>query len=206
MPLAYGSRAASEYVVDQVCTIVRLFVAIEIDQAARKVVREIQQALVPKCAGVKWTPPELVHLTVKFLGDVPDGDVAGVGEAVSRATKASAPFELGVESVGCFPPSGSVRIVWIGAGDSSGRLKSLVERVEAEMEELSFPRENRPFAAHLTIGRAKEDRSGGAVRAAVAAAKLKPFVQSVTSVTLMSSVLSPKGPTYTPVHRATLGI
>lgn len=184
----------------------RLFVAIEIDPAARKVVREIQQTLAPKCTGVKWTPSEQVHLTVKFLGDVPDGDVAAVCEAVSRATKVSAPFELGVEGAGCFPPGGPVRIVWIGAGDSSDRLKSLVERVESEMEALGFPRENRPFAAHLTIGRAKEDRSGGAVRAAVAAAKFKPFVQSVTSVTLMSSVLSPRGPIYTPVHRATLGI
>ena len=197
---------AGASVVDQVCTIVRLFVAIEIDQAARKVVRDIQQSLAPKCTGVKWTPPEQVHLTVKFLGDVADGDVAGACEAVSRTTKASTPFELGVEGAGCFPPGGPARIVWIGAGDSSGRLKSLVERVESEMEVLGFLRENRPFSAHLTIGRVKEDRSVGVVRAAVGAAKFKPFVQSVTSVTLMSSVLSPRGPTYTPVHRATLGI
>jgi 2'-5' RNA ligase len=84
-------------------------------------------------------------------------------------------------------------------------LLSCVEAVEGQLAELGFPREDRAFSAHITLGRLREDHSDGKVRAVVASYKLTPTVQAVSSLTLMSSVLSPKGPTYAVVRRAALG-
>lgn len=182
----------------------RLFVALELNESIKAAVRRLQDKLARSCEGVKWTPPEQVHLTVKFLGEVADQDVPKVVEAVTSAGTQSTEFTLNVENCGCFPLGGPVRIVWVGAKDDTGNLLRCVNAVEDEMEKLGFAREQRPFAAHLTIGRVKEDHSRGQIRTAVSAAKFERMSQEIKSMTLMSSVLSPKRPTYAPLSRARL--
>lgn len=183
----------------------RLFVAILLDEAVREALRRVQESLRKRCADVRWTPPHQVHLTVKFLGEVADRRVSEVAGAIDRAAKGSSPFTMTVSGTGCFPPRGAARIVWAAAEEPSGAMVACVAAVEEELARLGFAKESRPFAAHLTIGRVREDRSGGAIREAVLKAAYAPVEQNVDRLTLMSSVLSPKGPTYTPVHTAVLG-
>ncbi|MGE0653819.1 MAG: RNA 2',3'-cyclic phosphodiesterase, partial [Alphaproteobacteria bacterium] len=154
---------------------------------------------------VRWTPAEQLHVTVKFLGDVPDADVPKVCTALERTAQGMESFSATFETTGCFPPRGPVRIVWAGANDETGEFQACAGCVESEMEVLGFPREDRPFTPHVTIGRVKDDSSGGRLRSAVDAATLEPVAQSIDTLTLMSSVLSPKGPTYAIVSRAALG-
>lgn len=183
----------------------RLFVAIELSDAVRRYLRVAQERLRAKCGGVRWTRPEQIHLTVKFLGDVADARVPDVTAAVGRAAAAGSGFSMDVAGMGCFPPAGAVRIVWAGLEEPSGALAQCVEGFEAAFEEIGFARERRAFSPHLTVGRVREDRSGGQIRAAVSAFKLESVPQEVSAVTLMSSVLAPQGPTYTPVMTARLG-
>lgn len=183
----------------------RLFVAIELSEEVRGALVEAQQALRVWSKTVRWVEPKLLHLTVKFLGDVPDGDLPRIVEAVEGVANAANPFEWRLTGCGCFPPRGGVRIVWVGAEDASGNLAELVKSAEAGFEALGFSRESRPFSPHLTIGRVREDVSGGKLRAAVETTTIRPVSQQVKSVTLMSSVLSPQGPRYAAVHRAALG-
>jgi 2'-5' RNA ligase len=98
-----------------------------------------------------------------------------------------------------------VRVVWAGAEESAGALMRCVEAVGEELNRLGFAPEDRPFSPHITIGRVREDSSGGRIRKAVESAKFGALDQPVESITLMSSVLSPKGPTYAAVSRAALG-
>ena len=182
----------------------RLFVAIELMDEMREALKEVQGALGRATDGVRWVRPEQLHLTVKFLGEVPDGEVPRVAAAVARSAERSRPFELQLTECGCFPPSGPVRVVWVGTHEASGALQECVNTVEDELEGVGFPRETRAFSPHLTIGRAKEGRSAGGMRAAVERCKVKPVRQSVEELTLMSSVLSPKGPTYNVVTKARL--
>ena len=184
---------------------VRLFVAILLSDSVRAALGKVQADLDGAHRGVRWIPSEQLHLTVKFLGEVPDRDVAQVAEAVARAAGRATPFDMQVAGCGCFPPGGSVRIVWAGASESSGALLQCAEAVEGELEEMGFPRERRPFSSHITIGRVREDRSRGRLRSVVEVHTFSPMEQSVLSVTLMSSVLSPKGPTYTAVSTSKLG-
>jgi RNA 2',3'-cyclic 3'-phosphodiesterase len=183
----------------------RLFVAIELSQAARRALSATQEKLKSQCPDVRWILPEQLHLTVKFLGDVADGDVVTVSEALEQAAVQAKPFIMRTGECGCFPERGAVRIVWTKAVEEHGLLAECVAAVEAQIEPLGFPREHRPFAAHITIGRVREDRSQGKLREIVQANRGKEIDQDVLSLTLMSSALSPKGSTYTAVSRAKLG-
>jgi len=180
-------------------------VAIELTEEVRDALREVQSALGRAADGVRWVRPEQLHLTVKFLGEVPDGEALGVAEAVARSAARSRIFEMQLTDCGCFPPRGQVRIVWVGTHDESGALQECVEAVEEEMDGIGFPKESRPFSAHLTIGRAADGRGASGIRAAVERCKVKPVRQSVGELTLMSSVLSAKGPSYSVVVRSKLG-
>lgn len=182
----------------------RLFVAIELDEAVRAALRKVQSGL-KAYDEVRWIPAEQLHVTVKFLGDVRDDDVPGVCEALTQGVEGSTPFDVEVSGCGCFPPRGPVRIVWAGLKEESGVLKRLAANVDTAMALVGFEPEQRPFSAHVTIGRVRDDRSGGRLREAVSAFAYDAAFQSVKNVTLMSSVLSPKGPTYTPVQTAGLG-
>ena len=183
----------------------RLFVAMELDDDVRSVLRSVQAELGRRCEGVRWIPPEQLHVTVKFLGEVPDADVTSVAEAVTRGAAGAVPFTMELGGCGCFPPRGGVRIVWAGIQEESGALLKCVDLVEGELMRIGFSKEKRPFSGHITIGRVREDRSDGRIRAAAEAFPFEPVPQSVSSLTLMSSVLSPKGQTYTPAARVKLG-
>jgi len=183
----------------------RLFVAILLDDEVRAALGRVQQQLSPACSGVRWVRQDQLHITAKFLGEVPDRDVAGVSKALERAATQLAPFEMTLKGCGCFPPRGAVRIVWAGIQEPSGSLLRSVEAVEGGLTEIGFPRERRPFSPHITIGRVKHDPSGGSWRPAVSEFEFPALAQPVEKITLMSSVLSPQGPTYAVVSAAPLG-
>lgn len=183
----------------------RLFVAIELSKRTRSALQRVGVALAKECTGVRWVPAERLHLTIKFLGDVPDRDVVKVSDAVARAAGGAAPFDMEISGCGCFPARGPVRIVWAGTKEESGVLQECVATLEDELEELGFARERRRFSPHLTIGRVREDHSGGRLRSAVESHVFEPMEESVSSLTLMSSVLSSKGPTYMPASTVRLG-
>lgn len=183
----------------------RLFVAIELSERVRKALGEAQSRLRSRCEGVRWVRPELLHVTLKFLGDVPDGDVDGVSAGVELAAESSVAFSMEAGEYGCFPPHGGVRVVWAGLSDTTGSLTRCAEAVEAQMIDLGFEPERRAFSPHITLGRVRDDRSNGRTRSVVEAYVRDPVEQPVDSVTLMSSILSPSGPSYTPVCTANLG-
>ena len=183
----------------------RLFVAIELDDPIRLALSSAQAELGRQCDGVRWVPAHQLHLTAKFLGEVRDPDVSAVADAVARAAAQAVPCNMTIKGCGCFPRRGPVRIVWAGANEESGALLQCVEAVESELEQIGFAKERRPFSPHMTIGRVREDRSGGQIRAAAEAVTLDAGEQPVRSLTLMSSVLSPQGPTYSAVSRTNLG-
>lgn len=183
----------------------RLFVAIELDDAIRTVASKVQASLKRSCDGVRWVQPELLHLTVKFLGEVLDPNVVSICEALNRAAEASEPFELEASACGCFPERGPVRVIWIGGRECSPAMLTCVSAVERELEALGVPRERRGFSPHLTLSRLPDDRSRGKIREVVQATKVSAVSQEVSSIVLMSSVLSRGGPTYAVVSRSELG-
>jgi len=184
----------------------RLFVAIvpppAVRDAAAEVLREMR-GLAPE--GVRWVPPENVHLTLKFLGNVEPGGVAEVFAAADRAAAGVAPFELGTRGVGAFPSWRRPRVVWLGL-DDSGPLARLASRVETAFAGIGFERETRGFSAHLTLGRVKRPGDFTALGAyADAHRDLSVGRWHVTRIAVMKSVLGREGATYEALHEAGLG-
>ena len=183
----------------------RLFVALLLSERVRAGLARVQAKLARTCEKVRWIPSEQLHLTVKFLGEVPESDVTAVSEALARASVRAAPCTMEIAATGCFPTGGPVRIVWAGVRDTPEALNQCVETVTSELAQIGFAPERRPWSAHITLGRVRDDRTGGRIRAAVDAMSLEAMEQPVEAVTLMSSVLSAKGPTYAVVSSASLG-
>ena len=185
-----------------------MFVAIELGPKARAAMTRCQERLArrDRQRAVRWTREDHLHLTVRFLGEVPDADVVNVSTAVSEGLAGVSPFAMRVISVGCFPPDGRVRIVWVGLREDSGELVKLAKSLDVEFAALGFPSESRPFHPHVTIGRVKEDRSGGDLRGAIEARTIDEVVQPVDRVVILSSVLERGGPTYSVVSAHPIGL
>ena len=145
----------------------------------------------PVAGQVRWARPENVHLTLKFLGDVPEEDVAPVTEALEPVRSRHEPFEAELSGFGAFPSTRRARILWAGIGEGSEPLRDLARDVEASLEPLGFEREDRAYVPHLTLGRAR-----GRPVSLEAFEKTPPLGFRVLRVDLVESVLGGAGATY----------
>ncbi|MFQ5462564.1 MAG: RNA 2',3'-cyclic phosphodiesterase [Phycisphaerae bacterium] len=183
----------------------RLFVAIELDDAVRGVLDHARVRLARSCDGVRWVQPELMHLTLRFLGDVADGDVAEVCAAVEDVARDCKPFGIELGRAGCFPRRGPVRVLWVGVEEPTGALVGCAGAVSKAIESLGFEPDRQGFSAHITLGRARADRSDGAMRSAVERWNVVRERMDVNAMALIASVLTPQGPVYSPVCQARFG-
>ncbi len=186
---------------------VRTFVAVEIGAENRQAAGRLIQSLRGAGADVKWVAPENLHLTLKFLGDVPNERLAEVCRAVEQAAGAQAPFVLELRGAGAFPNAARPRVIWLGTGEGTEPSISLAEAVEQALEGLGFRREARRFHPHLTLGRMR--RSGPGVSAL--ARLLKEHAEfdagraEINQTVVFSSQLTRSGPVYEPLAHARLG-
>mgnify|MGYP001182129787 CR=1 FL=1 len=184
----------------------RCFIAIELPEAIRSRLRGLQDHLNGLSPIVRWTRPEQIHLTIKFLGEVPDDRIAQVCSTTVEVAAAHAAFRLQVRGAGCFPPYGNPRVLWAGLHEPPDNLLRLHRDLDAALARLGYPPENRAFSPHLTIGRVREGRSAHGVRPAVqacAAFGTEPF--AVTELIVFQSILrGGQSPVYVPLARAPL--
>lgn len=164
---------------------------------------EAQRDLAP--SGARAIPGPQLHFTLKFLGDVEERRLGAARSALAAGAGVD-PFQVDLEGLGVFPPRGPARVVWAGCGAGAGQLTALAARVEAAFVAAGFPPEPRPFSPHLTLARVKDPAAGGRVARAVRGLPPRRFgTLEARDVVLYQSVLSPSGPAYTPLARASLG-
>lgn len=147
---------------------------------------------------LKPVPPENVHITLKFLGEVSDGSVPAIEGVMRLAVKGVSPFEVRLVDIGVFPNERRPRVVWVGLTGSE-RLARIASALEAGLEPLGFPMEKRPFSAHLTLARVREgfrpDLAGY-----IEKHRGRDFGSfTVEGIKLKKSVLTPSGPIYSNV-------
>ncbi len=140
---------------------IRCFVAVELPDELKARIAEETAFLKKSRADVKWVPPENLHLTLKFLGQVPEErvpELAGLLKEAVRGTEK--PFEVAVEGAGVFPGPGSPRVFWVGIRDPHMLLAGLARRVDEELLKAGYGQQEKgAFVPHLTLGRLREDRS-----------------------------------------------
>jgi RNA 2',3'-cyclic 3'-phosphodiesterase len=183
----------------------RCFLAIELPTHVRDSLADLQNRLASLTRDVRWTAVDQIHLTVKFLGEVPDATAARVCDVASRVARDHPPFELQVSGTGCFPPRGPARIVWAGLADLPQSLVDCQKACEQAYAALGFAPENRAFHPHLTVGRVRDQRGSYRVRPEVEAhAQFEGGRFTVGELVMFQSVLDRGGPTYIPLVHAPL--
>ena len=133
----------------------RLFIAIELPDGIKGEIARVQQQLKAAGANAGWTRPEGIHLTLKFLGEVPDERVSGIITALTDAARGAGTLHLEIAGAGAFPNVKVPRVLWTGVTGDIGKLAALQAAVEDAMERLGFEREARKFSPHLTLARVK---------------------------------------------------
>jgi len=145
---------------------------------------------------VAWVARDNLHLTLKFLGAVEGDRLGAVTTALAGAVTARPAFQLALSGLGAFPSAVRPRVLWAGIGEGAGAAADVAARIDAALDPLGFPRETRPFSAHVTLGRVRAPRAGRGLAEALAAGAPSGR-QPVGHVSLMRSELSPRGARYT---------
>ena len=182
---------------------IRCFIAIELTENILRSLEEVQDQLRNSAAGryARWTRPEGIHLTLKFLGNVPADRIEAISESIESACEGIEPFSFDVVGLGCFPSERRPRVLWTGVRENTGQLAALHRAVDREMEVLGYPPEKRAFHPHLTLARARKGirtREQEALGRLITSTTVDELAQMrVERISLMRSDLRPDGAIYT---------
>ncbi|HEY3376725.1 MAG TPA: RNA 2',3'-cyclic phosphodiesterase [Armatimonadota bacterium] len=177
---------------------IRAFIAVPVDEAICAQFAEVQQRLRQAQADVSWVQTDRVHLTLKFLGNVVEEHIPPLHDALRLVAARTAPFALTMAGVGAFPSFRRPQVLWAGVTEGMTPLAVLAGLVDEAMAAHGFPRETRPFRAHVTLGRVKSPAHAAELRALAEAYRETTFGEmAVTQLRLMRSDLSPQGARYT---------
>ena len=185
----------------------RLFVAIDIDDDLRAEIGKVQRKLIKRVSvdefAIKWVDPELMHLTLKFAGDVPDCDINELCTVVSEVVGKYDRFSFDIQGLGCF--GSPARVGWIGIEGPSEL--SLMQKELDEVLSIAglAVEDNKGFHGHLTLCRVKNFRAGRELAQVIDDyGKCEIGTQGVDAVYVYSSELTKKGPDYAIVSSSKL--
>lgn len=185
---------------------IRAFLSIDLPEDVRQELADLQADFKKEGADVKWVESDNLHLTLKFLGDTEETQIEALKQSLTEAVRGTLPFTIQLEGIGAFPRTTSPRVVWVGANQGKAELEELAKKVETVCEKLEFPVEERPFSAHLTIGRVRSrDGLARLIKKLQGVEFRASHPAPVDRVILYQSTLSPRGPTYTPLAEFPLG-
>jgi len=187
----------------------RLFVAIDLPEDVRESLGRLQTDLRRHdLPGLRWTRPEGVHLTLKFLGETPATSLAAIEGALARAVREIPSFRLALGAPGTFGGRRGPRVLWVDVEGDVKPLQQLQAAVERELAAAGFAPEERGFSPHLTLARVPQPSPPGLaerVSRALAAVAAPRGEIEVTEVVLMRSRLQPGGAVHSRVAVFPLG-
>ena len=179
---------------------IRSFIAIELAGSVTKKARVLVEKLKTPGVDVNWVSPGEMHLTLKFLGNVRDDEVADICRVVGKAVADVEPFEIICRGLGGFPSSAEARTLWIGIEQGVDELRELQAAVDNTLKtELGFAKEARGFTPHLTIGRVKGGTPEGMSELATKLADHAHYdadLSVVEEAVIFASFLGRSGPRY----------
>ncbi|HAO22504.1 MAG: 2'-5' RNA ligase [Desulfobacteraceae bacterium IS3] len=133
----------------------RTFIAFKLPETIISHLHKIQKGLKSFGFRVGWVAPENIHLTLKFLGEIPKSEIENVSQAMAETAKQYPPMSFTAKGLGVFPTIKRPRVLWCGLKGDTYSLIQLQKTLEENLDIIGFPKEDRGFKAHLTLGRAK---------------------------------------------------
>ena len=182
---------------------IRAFIALSLPQDVKEQLGKTTTILSEQLPDqtVRWVKPELMHLTLRFLGETAVAKLPAIFTAMDQLSADHVPFDLTVQGLGCFPNCKRPRVIWAGVDGDKVALLALKQTVDEVLMPLGWPLEQRPFKSHLTIGRVKDSQKLRGVRWQ---ADLPLMAVPITAVHFIESQLTPSGPIYTIKHTSQL--
>jgi 2'-5' RNA ligase len=182
----------------------RTFIAIKIhpNEKMRMILDNFKQAL--SAEKVKWIDPEIMHITLVFLGDTDEKIISYISEKINRISLDYSSFELVFRSAGVFKNFRDPRVIWIGT-ETNPVLQDIKIRIDNELSEYGFEKETREFRPHLTLGRIKWIKNIPALEQAIQQYKDQEVQREpINEIIFYESILKPDGPVYLPILSAPL--
>ena len=177
----------------------RTFIAVRIHpgEKMREIISFIRQMLSQE--KIKWVDPEIMHITIAFLGDTDEKIITPVKGIIQQVTQNHLPFELVFTGAGVFKNLRDPRVIWIGT-ETNQFMQSLKAGLDNELSRFGFEKEIREFRPHLTLGRIKWIKNVSALEEAIKPYKDQEVQRELISeIIYYESILKPEGPVYLPL-------
>jgi 2'-5' RNA ligase len=182
----------------------RTFIAVELPEKIKREIELLQAPFKKTDTFVSWVKPKNIHVTLKFLGKVSEEKINQVFSATQKAVEGGRKFTMSLKGTGAFPNPRRPRVIWVGAGSGGEELSLLAAGIEQEMEKIGFPKEERKYSAHFTIGRVKSPKNIDKLMELVSSSDFQSEDIEVHEVVVMKSRLDPGGAIYTPLKKIPL--
>lgn len=176
----------------------RTFIALELPDHLISSFVELQNSLKSQRFKIRWTKPENIHLTLKFLGNIQHDDIEKIDRAMIESLRKFTPISITAKGIGVFPNLKQPRVIWVGISGCMDVLVGLHQTLSENLEKIGFPKDNRPFKGHLTLGRVKTRPDPKKFIAALQ--ELNTFESETyiaNTITFFKSDLKSTGPVYT---------
>jgi len=176
---------------------VRSFIAVNLNPEIKEYLASLQANLNVPETKIKWVEKNNLHLTMKFLGYISLEQTILIKSKLKEIASQYRPFIIRLSSnIGIFPTYQMPRIIWVGIKEGINQLNELYNSIENNLSNKGFPRENKDFTGHITIGRVKFIRDKDNFIQILKSIEVNNFSQEVGSIDLMESKLTPNGPIY----------
>jgi len=175
----------------------RLFLAVFPPAEVQRAVSGLIEALRRPGDGLSWVKPENLHYTLRFLGEVGEDGARRAAEAANEAAAKSREFTAALGGLGTFPNPRRARVIWIGMSEGGEALVTLAHDLDRALAKRGFGAPDKPFSAHLTLGRVREPGRDWTETLAEPVPADPPARFTVDRICVVESQLSPRGSIYT---------
>ena len=175
---------------------IRTFISLPASSDIQQQMAAVQSQLKSSQADVKWELPDKFHITLKFLGTVEQSNIELLSLKIASAVRQFSAFEIIYESLGAFPNLQNPRIIWLGTKPHRTVLE-LQSAIECTCADFGFPKEDRAFHPHITLGRVKGTHNLARLTEAIKTVTFEPMQSHCSEALLMKSDLRSSGSIYT---------
>lgn len=185
----------------------RLFIAITLEPDIRSALTKISHKLaeLTSNAQIKWVGEENIHLTLRFLGEIPQDMLANIASAIDQTAQNHHSFKMTIRGLGAFPTLARPRVLWVGCDEPTSTLPIVYEELEGNLVAFGLSKDDHHFSPHITIGRVKFIKDTSGLVGYLNTNKDRLIgEQMVNRLTLFSSTLMATGPIYEVVREFNL--
>ncbi len=177
--------------------LIRTFISVPVPQSVFAVRNSLKETVVTKGAKIKWIPNDNYHLTLKFIGDMPEDEVEKVNQVIKNTISQHSSMSMSISGTGCFPKKERPRIFWVGINGDLSPLQSMVTDLNDALDPMGYPKETKEFVPHLTIARVKYPQKHTPDITPYLDADYEPIPFEINKIHFMRSQLFFKGSVYT---------